>query len=60
VFTIKRPSSEMESRKLTVFFQGDTLARFEGDEMSVPHDEPPRMGAENDSLCKAPRPIPVP
>ena len=23
----------MESRKLTVFFQGDTLARFEGDEM---------------------------
>ena len=33
VFTIKRPSSEMESRKLTVFFQGDTLARFEGDEM---------------------------
>ena len=33
VFTIKRPASEMESRKLTVFFQGDTLARFEGDEM---------------------------
>lgn len=33
VFTIKRPSAEMESRKLTVFFQGDALARFEGDEM---------------------------
>lgn len=33
VFTIKRPSSEMESRKLTVFFQGDSLARHEGDEM---------------------------
>ncbi len=33
VFTIKRPSAEMESRKLTVFFHGDTLARYEGDEM---------------------------
>ena len=33
VFTIKRPSAEMESRKLTVFFQGDALARHEGDEM---------------------------
>jgi outer membrane protein assembly factor BamE len=33
VFTIKRPSSEIQTRKLTVFFQGDTLERFEGDEM---------------------------
>lgn len=33
IFTIKRPSVEMESRKLTVFFQGDALARHEGDEM---------------------------
>ena len=33
VFTIKRPSAERETRKLTVFFQGDTLAKFEGDEM---------------------------
>ncbi len=33
VFTLKRPGEDIQTRKLTVFFQGDTLARFEGDEM---------------------------
>jgi outer membrane protein assembly factor BamE len=33
VFTLKRPGQEIETRKLTVFFQGDVLERFEGDTM---------------------------
>ncbi len=33
VFTIKRQGVEPQARKLTVFFRGDTLDRFEGDEM---------------------------
>ncbi len=33
VFTIKRQGVEPQSRKLTVYFRGDTLDRFEGDEM---------------------------
>ena len=33
VFTLKRPNTEVQTRKLTVFFNGDVLERFEGDEM---------------------------
>ncbi len=33
VFTLKRPKTEVQTRKLTVFFNGDTLERAEGDEM---------------------------
>ena len=33
VFTIQRPGQEIETRKLTVFFQGDQLQRFDGDTM---------------------------
>ena len=33
VFTLKKPSAELQTRKLTVFFEGDVLARSEGDEM---------------------------
>lgn len=33
VFTLKRPGQEVQSRKLTVFFNGDRLERHEGDEM---------------------------
>lgn len=33
VFTLKKPSAELVTRKLTVFFEGDVLARSEGDEM---------------------------
>lgn len=32
-FTMIRPEAEPISRKLTVFFKGDALERFEGDEM---------------------------
>ena len=33
VFTLKRRGVEAQTRKLTVFFKGDALDRFEGDEM---------------------------
>lgn len=33
VFTLKRPGVEAQTRKLTVFFDGDRLVRHEGDEM---------------------------
>jgi len=33
VFTLKRQGVEPQSRRLTVFFKGDQLERFEGDEM---------------------------
>ena len=33
VFTLKRQGVEPQSRKLAVFFKGDLLDRFEGDEM---------------------------
>ena len=33
VFTLKRQGVEPQSRRLTVFFKGDELARFEGDPM---------------------------
>lgn len=33
VFTLKRPGVDAQTRKLTVFFKGETLERFEGDEM---------------------------
>lgn len=33
VFTLKRPGSEVQTRKLTVYFKGDALERYEGDEM---------------------------
>lgn len=33
VFTLKRPGVDAQTRKLTVYFKGDALERFEGDEM---------------------------
>lgn len=33
VFTLKRKDLEIQTRKLTVFFEGDQLVRHEGDEM---------------------------
>ena len=33
VFTLKRQGVEIQARKLTVFFKGDVLERFEGDTM---------------------------
>lgn len=33
VFTLKRPGVDLQTRKLTVFFNGDAFERSEGDEM---------------------------
>jgi len=33
VFTLKRQGVQEQARRLTLFFKGDTLERFEGDEM---------------------------
>ena len=33
VFTLKRPSEDIQTRKLTVFFKGDVMDRAEGDDM---------------------------
>lgn len=33
VFTLQRPGQELQTRKLTVFFQGDLLQRFDSDTM---------------------------
>ncbi|MGP1628569.1 MAG: outer membrane protein assembly factor BamE [Giesbergeria sp.] len=33
VFTLKRPGVDSQTRKLTVYFNGDSLERHEGDEM---------------------------
>ena len=33
IFTLKRPNVDIQTRKLTVFFNGDSFARAEGDEM---------------------------
>lgn len=33
VFTIQRPGQELQTRKLTAFFQGDLLQRFDSDTM---------------------------
>ncbi|MBX3632386.1 MAG: cell envelope protein SmpA [Acidovorax sp. SCN 68-22] len=33
VFTLKRPGVEAQTRRLTVYFKGDVLERYEGDEM---------------------------
>ena len=38
VFTMRRQGLEPQSRKLTVFFKGDALDRFEGDEMPTEAD----------------------
>lgn len=38
VFTLKRPGVTAQTRKLTVFFEGDRLLRHEGDEMPLEAD----------------------
>ena len=38
VFTIKRPGVEPQSRRLSLYFENDLLARFEGDEMPTEAD----------------------
>ncbi|RID97766.1 outer membrane protein assembly factor BamE [Simplicispira hankyongi] len=38
VFTLKRPGVDAQTRKLTVYFKGDALDHFEGDEMPTESD----------------------
>ena len=38
VFTLRKPGEEVQSRKLTVFFDGEQFARSEGDEMPTEAD----------------------
>jgi outer membrane protein assembly factor BamE len=38
VFTLKRKGSEVQARKLSVFFKGEALERFEGDDMPTEAD----------------------
>jgi outer membrane protein assembly factor BamE len=45
VFTLKRQGVEPQQRKLTVFFKGDQLERFEGDTMPSEPSSSPRWAA---------------
>ena len=68
VFTLKRPGEEVQTRKLTVFFQGDALERFEGDEMPSESEfvasldtrkgkrKVPQLEATEEQLAKFPAP----
>ena len=46
VFTIKRQGVEPQHYRLTVFFQGDALERFEGDDMPSESEFVQRIGRE--------------
>jgi len=64
VFTIKRPGVPEQTRKFSVFFQGDALDRYEGDEMpsedefvaslttSIKHPKVPVLEATPEQLAK--------
>jgi outer membrane protein assembly factor BamE len=72
VFTLKRPGTPAQTRKLTVYFQGDTFERFEGDEMpsesefvatlekSKPQRAVPVLEATEAQLARFPAPVPKP
>lgn len=71
VFTLKRPDVEIQTRKLTVFFKGDQLDRYEGDEMPTESEfvatlgskatknKVPQLEATEAQLAKFPKPAPV-
>ena len=46
VFTLKRKDVEIQTRKLTVFFEGDRLVRHEGDEMPSEADFVATLGSK--------------
>ena len=46
VFTLKRKDLEIQTRKLTVFFEGDRLVRHEGDEMPSEADFVATLGSK--------------
>ena len=68
VFTLKRPGTPVQTRKLTVYFQGDTFERFEGDEMPTESEfvasldarkgkrKVPQLEATEEQLAKFPAP----
>ena len=53
VFTLKRPGVEVQTRKLTVFFDGDSFLRSEGDEMPSESEFVATLGART-GLPKVP------
>jgi len=71
VFTLQRPNVAAQTRRLTVFFSGDTLARVEGDDMpseaefvaslATKLDQPkvPQLEASEAQLARFPAPTPV-
>lgn len=50
IFTLKRPGVEAQTRKLTVFFEGDQLQRSEGDEMPTEAEFVASLGAKKGKL----------
>ena len=53
VFTLKRPKLEVQTRKLTVFFEGDSFVRSEGDEMPSESEFVATLGSRT-GLSKVP------
>ena len=54
VFTLKRPKTEVQTRKLTVFFSGDAFDRAEGDEMPSESEFVATLGARDNAKGKVP------
>lgn len=50
VFTLKRPNVEIQTRKLTVYFDGDSFARSEGDEMPSEAEFVASLGKKMDKI----------
>ncbi|MDD2544725.1 MAG: outer membrane protein assembly factor BamE [Burkholderiaceae bacterium] len=54
VFTLQRPGVDLEARKLSVFFQGDVLERFEGDTMPSESEFVATLGSPRPAQAKVP------
>ena len=54
VFTLRRQGTETQSYRLTVFFAGDTLARFEGDTMPTEAEFVASLDVQRKGQAKAP------
>lgn len=70
VFTLKKPGEDVQTRKLTVFFDGDVFARSEGDDMPTEAEfvgtlssrvkkNVPVLEATEAQLARYPAPAPV-
>jgi len=72
VFTLQRPNVAAQTRRLTVFFEGDVLARVEGDDMpseaefvaslttKLAQPKVPQLEASEEQLARFPAPAPTP